>query len=205
MYTDAANSPRRRSTQTALHRLVTGLCQMLSPMLVFTTDEAWELIPGKSANSVHQDVWKPTRFGAPVSHEVWSSLIALREHVLTYLEKSRQEKQIGKALEAKLVLKGKGENAKFWKEEQENLRELLNVSQFSPEAESVEPLAVPANEVETRSNKPPKHYFKDLIVNVSKADGQKCERCWHWETDIGKSAEHPTLCGRCVEAVKDFA
>jgi len=39
---------------------------------------------------------------------------------------------------------------------------------------------------------------------VSKADGQKCERCWHWETDIGQNAEHPTICGRCVEAVLQF-
>ena len=40
--------------------------------------------------------------------------------------------------------------------------------------------------------------------SVSKADGQKCERCWHWETDIGQNAEHPTICGRCVEAVLQF-
>jgi len=40
------------------------------------------------------------------------------------------------------------------------------------------------------------------VCSVSKADGQKCERCWHWEMDIGKNAEHPTICGRCVEAVK---
>ena len=54
LYTDAANSPRRRSTQTALHRLVTGLCQMLAPILAFTADEAWEFIPGKPTGSVHE-------------------------------------------------------------------------------------------------------------------------------------------------------
>jgi len=41
-----------------------------------------------------------------------------------------------------------------------------------------------------------------VSFKVTKADGQKCERCWHWETDVGSQAEHPTLCGRCVEAVK---
>ena len=41
-------------------------------------------------------------------------------------------------------------------------------------------------------------------ILVSKADGQKCERCWHWETDVGSNPEHPTICGRCVEAVKQF-
>jgi isoleucyl-tRNA synthetase len=43
-----------------------------------------------------------------------------------------------------------------------------------------------------------------LQVEIFKADGQKCERCWHWETDIGQNAEHPTICGRCVEAVTEF-
>ena len=58
LYTDPANSHRRRSTQTALHRLVTGLCQMLSPILVFTADEAWEFVPGKPVPSVHLADWK---------------------------------------------------------------------------------------------------------------------------------------------------
>src|SRR5206468_61022 len=62
LYTDAANSPRRRSTQTALHRLVTGLCQMLSPILAFTADEAWEFVPGKETSSVHETVLTPTGF-----------------------------------------------------------------------------------------------------------------------------------------------
>src|SRR6202044_2341193 len=58
LYTDAANSPRRRSTQTALHRLVTGLCTMLSPILAFTADEAWEFVPAVSG-SVHGALLKP--------------------------------------------------------------------------------------------------------------------------------------------------
>src|SRR6202012_2781595 len=62
MYTDAANSHRRRSTQTALHRLVTGLCQMLSPMLAFTADEAWEVVPAKKTNFIHESEMKPKAF-----------------------------------------------------------------------------------------------------------------------------------------------
>jgi isoleucyl-tRNA synthetase len=61
LYTDAANSPRRRSTQTALHRLVTGLCQMLAPILAFTADEAWEFIPGRAA-ALSICPWEPRPF-----------------------------------------------------------------------------------------------------------------------------------------------
>jgi isoleucyl-tRNA synthetase len=205
LYTDAANSHRRRSTQTALHRLVTGLCQMLAPILAFTADEAWEFVPGKPTGSVHESEFKPTPF-ARSNAEIgtWQSFFALRDNVSPFLEKSRQDKLIGKALDAKLMLKGKGEGAHHWDENNEVLRELLNVSQFFSEAESVHPFDVPTGEIDTRLRAPLKMYFKELVVEVSKADGQKCERCWHWETDIGQNAAHPTICGRCVEAVLQF-
>ena len=62
----------------------------------------------------------------------------------------------------------------------ESLRELLNVSQLS-----VNTTGDPA-----------------ISISVTKASGEKCERCWHWETAVGSNPEHPTICGRCVEAVK---
>jgi len=183
LYTDPANSPRRRSTQTALHRLVSGLCQMLSPILVFTADEAWEFVPGHETASVHEAVWKPvvfTRTAAEISE--WQSLFSLREVSLPELEKARQAKLIGKSLEAKLTINGNGQTLVDAKLHLDSLRELLNVSQVSLD-----------------------HTGKDTVfATVSKADGQKCERCWHWETDLGRSAEHPTLCGRCVEALKQL-
>jgi isoleucyl-tRNA synthetase len=181
LYTDAANSPRRRSTQTALHRLLTGLCQMLSPILAFTADEAWAYVPGKPANSVHLTYWQPAAFSRPDSERVsWNSLFTLRELALPSLEKARQAKTIGKALEAKLIVNGPDVLVSVAQVDLESLRELLNVSQVQ--------LVPGAGEAVT--------------AIVSKAEGQKCERCWHWETDVGTNGEHPTICGRCVEAVK---
>ena len=183
LYTDAANSPRRRSTQTALHRLVTGLCQMLAPILAYTADEAWEFIPGKPTGSVHESEFKPKPFARlSTEGEAWKSLFVLRELAFPELEKARQAKQIGKSLEAKLTINGSGPLLADAKANLESLRELFNVSQVQ--------LAEEAGAVVT--------------ATVSKAEGQKCERCWHWETDIGKSAENPTICGRCVVAVQQF-
>jgi isoleucyl-tRNA synthetase len=182
LYTDAASSPRRRSTQTALHRLITGLCQMLSPILVFTADETWEMIPGKTVASVHQTTWQPKAFALPETESAaWSQLFALREATLPALEKARQEKHIGKALEAKAVITGKAEALSGVAGLQEALRELLNVSQLE---------VTPSGDA------------ADTVTTITKADGTKCERCWHTETDVAQSSEHPTLCGRCVGAVK---
>jgi len=183
LYTDPANSLRRRSTQTALHRLVTGLCQMLAPILAYTADEAWEFIPGKPTGSVHEANWKPLAFQcADYESANWQAVLRLREMILPELENSRKAKLIGKALEAKLVIPFWANSfAEIVQRTPVDFRELVNVSQivFEPRQDS-------------------------NVCSVAKADGQKCERCWHWEMDIGQNAEHPTICGRCIEAVLQF-
>src|SRR4030095_5359096 len=91
LYTDAADSPRRRSTQTALHRMVVSLCQMLSPILSFTADEAYEFVPTRTAESVHLLTWQPRSFEQPdVEKKTWATLFNLRESALPELDKARQ-------------------------------------------------------------------------------------------------------------------
>jgi len=209
LYTGRYGIHYRRSTQTALHRLVTGLCQMLAPILSFTADEAWEFVLGKPIGSVHEANWQPKLFHRSEEEQKnWKMLFALRTNALSKLEKARQSKLIGKALEAKFSVKfyklPTEEDKKLfgspltfgdWKwtgidlsslvsvENSRILQELLNVSSIKMDiSDSIDGMG----------------------FSVSKADGQKCERCWHWETDVGSHKEHPTICGRCVEAVKQF-
>jgi isoleucyl-tRNA synthetase len=181
LYTDPANSDRRRSTQTALHRLVTGLCKMLAPILAFTADEAWEFVPGKNADSVHASQFALAPFARTDKEtEVWRKLFELRDALLPKLEEKRQSKIIGKSLEAKIRLFTEHNPLSELAADKELLdvfRELCNVSQFEITLDA----------------------HSELVVH---ADGQKCGRCWHWETDVGSHADHPTICGRCVAAVK---
>jgi isoleucyl-tRNA synthetase len=184
LYTDPANSPRRRSTQTALHRMVANLCQMLAPILAFTADEAWEYVPGKTVDSAHRLTWQPVGLSRPETERAtWKALFELRELALPELEKARQAKAIGKALEAKVTLVGSSPALTAAGAHLDALRELFNVSQLEIK---------PASEAA-------------LTVAVSKAAGEKCERCWHWETDVGSYPEHPTICARCVKAVEASA
>jgi isoleucyl-tRNA synthetase len=207
LYTDAANSHRRRSTQTALHRLVTGLCQMLAPILAFTADEAWEFVPGKPTGSVHESEFKPKQFAQPDTEtEVWKKLFELRQMALPTLESARQAKAIGKALDAKLIVNGTDPSLAKIKDILDSLRELLNVSQLQIDDTKanhsrgvVKTEELPEKGV-TRVTLEP----TNVCVSVAKADGQKCERCWHWETDIGLNPEHPTICARCTKAVLEF-
>ncbi|MEY4198741.1 MAG: hypothetical protein RLZZ265_481, partial [Verrucomicrobiota bacterium] len=216
LYTDPANSARRRSTQTALHRMVTRLCQMLAPVLLFTADEAWEFIPGKPTPSVHLSEWVTTDeqvstggdaspIRSTTNNQTWADYLRIRNLLLPVIEKRRQEKLVGKSLEAKIELavpNGRIEResdpfqvsfdgasqlfsrATFLQIELDKaaLQELLNVSEVT-----ISLRATPLIE-----------------AVVSKASGQKCERCWHTEAEVGANSEHPTLCPRCVEAVKPF-
>jgi isoleucyl-tRNA synthetase len=181
MYTAPANSLRRRSTQTTLQRLAMGLCQMLSPILVFTADEAWEFLPGRKTASVHESILTPQ--GSTLLFDdidKWEWQMMQRQPILLELEKARQAKSIGKSLDAKVEIVIP--QAQWQISDRETLRELVNVS--SLEIRVGDPTPTP--------------------ILVSKADGQKCERCWHWEPEVGTNPEHPTICNRCIEAVKQF-
>jgi isoleucyl-tRNA synthetase len=157
---------------------------MLSPILAFTADEAWEFIPGKTIESAHLARWPGVGFNASAEEQAtWAVLLQVRDVALTELEKARQSKLIGKALEAKLVLSGKSDACAVASANQQILRELLNVSQLEVA----------------------KSDSSEIQVTVQKAAGQKCERCWHWETDVGSTPEHPTICARCVTAVKEHS
>jgi isoleucyl-tRNA synthetase len=189
---------------------VTGLCQMLAPILAFTADEAWEFVPGKNVNSVHESEFKFNSFQiSETEQSKWKTHFMVRGFALAELEKARQSKVIGKALDAKLQivvsnhvfqqpsnvsadaigLVEMGElnlqfRADYWPEFSiDQVRELLNVSQLEIRQAAIGE----------------KFGFQTLH-----ADGQKCERCWHWETDIGQNAEHPTICARCTKAVLEF-
>jgi isoleucyl-tRNA synthetase len=165
--------------------MVVRLSQLLSPILAFTADEAWEFIPGHSkGDSVHASDWSPVSFAlSPEEKTKWDLFFAWRNQILTELEKMRQEKTIGKALEAKVHLKLSPETISLNDRDLDALRELLNVSQLTVEKDA----SLAEN---TRS------------IQIVHAEGQKCERCWHWELTVGANTEHPTLCARCVDALK---
>ena len=181
LYADAADSPRRRATQTTLLRLCSGLARMLAPICVFTSEEAWEFLPGDKADSVHLADWPEESLNLTDEERAdWENLFALREPALAELEKARQEKLIGKALEAQVTITANPEALKTAQAHAETLRELINISQLKlTEDTSAEAAA----------------------YSVTKAEGTKCSRCWRWEKSVGQYKNHPELCTRCMDAV----
>ncbi len=181
LYIFAPRSIERRSAQTALYTIVDTLSRLLSPILVFTADEAWENLPSQTVASVHLTEF-PAVSKTDNSHLMsnWERIFALRDEVMKALEEARNEKRIGSPLEAKIILTTDGATTRFLLDYYDQLRYIFIVSQ------------VEVREGDAQS------------VEIVAADGEKCERCWNYSTRVGEFAEWPTVCERCNEALSEM-
>jgi isoleucyl-tRNA synthetase len=183
LYTYAPKSYERRAAQTALYDIASALIRLLAPILAFTADEAWEKLTRQPSGSVHLaefPAYEPARADAALQAR-WETLLEVRSAVLKELEKQRAAGYIGSSLEAQVSLRAGGQRAATLADYgAEALSFLFIVSQVT---------------LETAGN-------EDLVVQVERARGRKCERCWHYETTVGEDPDFPTICHRCVRNVR---
>jgi isoleucyl-tRNA synthetase len=191
LYTFAPNAKERRSAQTALWRIAEALTRLIAPILSFTADEAWALLPkveGREA-SVHLALFLDLKDIVPGSvkqlEEYWAGLLTLRTEVLAKLEKLRADKVIGKSLEASVTFFVDEFAAadSMLKRYASALPELFNVSE-------VELLPVHTTDSDYVAT-----------MEVRRSDQPKCERCWRYVPDVGNESNYPTVCLRCAEAL----
>ncbi|HDT14523.1 MAG TPA: isoleucine--tRNA ligase [Candidatus Aminicenantes bacterium] len=186
VYCSARDAWARRSAQTAMFTILRDSLLLMAPILAFTAEEAWAHVPafeGKDP-SVHMaefpgaSDWLAS--ARPGFVEDMERLLDLREKALKELEKARESKLIGNSLEARVILKAPASETAFLEARRGDLAALLIVSQV---------------EIGTADG-------RALAIEVGKAAGAKCERCWNYSTYVGTSQEVPTFCARCEEAVK---
>jgi isoleucyl-tRNA synthetase len=203
LYTSAAAAPARRAAQTVCYRVLDALVRLMAPILTFTAEEVWDhfRVPGK-APSVHlTDL--PAVDRAWLRDDVereWEILLRVRGEVAKALEQARAAKLIGPALDARVTLYV-GEPELRQRLERAGiplLRELLMVSQFG-----LAPGGPPAGHAAASDRVVlPETALADLAVEVRHAAGQKCARCWSWSPAVGRDAEHPALCERCLPVIR---
>jgi len=199
LYTNRAGSRGRRAAQTTIYHVLDHLLRLTAPVLVFTTEEAWSFMPGKKAGSVHlASLPEPQKeWLEPALEEKWDRLMEYKAEISKALEGARQAKTIGHPLDAQVMVYPPEKDRDLLRSEEKALEEVLIISRL---VSSDEPFV--DTSVATGS-----HYFKSedmegLVIVVGKAEGGKCERCWHYSTYVGKDHEHPAICDRCVEALK---
>jgi isoleucyl-tRNA synthetase len=148
----------------------------MAPILTFTAEEIWQIQTGDAEQSVMLHTWQPLPAPADESAllEKWSKIRGYRAEVTRALEELRVEGKIGSSLQAEVLIHADGEKFDILASLGDDLRFVLICSKAGLVRSAEEKLL------------------------ASALGHGKCERCWHVREDVGASAEHPELCGRCV-------
>jgi isoleucyl-tRNA synthetase len=185
MYTLAAKSPERRSTQTAMYGICDGLARLLAPILPVTADDLWRHMPRQQSPSVHlEDFPTVGDLRNPALLETWDRLLEVRETVNAALEQKRKDKLIGNSLGAKVTIDASGPIGVLLDQHRAYLPMLFIVSEVA--------LAVGAGDDADR-----------LSVSIEKASGVRCDRCWRYVPSTRTEPDWAGLCDRCVEALAE--
>jgi isoleucyl-tRNA synthetase len=200
LYTYAPKSRGRRSGQTAVWRIGEALVRLLAPLLSFTAEEVWQHMPKVAGRleSVHlaqfpsqQEILgiaTPSRNGESNEEQLrsdWTLLRSVRDEVLKALEGARNQKLIGGSLEAQVTLAAPEPAYSVLARYTQELRYLFIVSAVTLESAAGDGAG-------------------GVRVQVSKAAGRKCERCWNYSTHVGEDPEYPGVCERCSAVLREW-
>ncbi len=195
LYTFAPRNIARRSAQTVLYKIADALARLLAPVLVFTADEIWENLPqvgggDEAPSSVHLATFpESTNVQDMELRTRWALLFRLRDEVLAKLEEARAAKVIGSSLEAKVRIRPSALVRKTLEKYKDDLRYIFIVSQV---------------ELREWMDEPEVHSLIFEDIQVERAEGEKCERCWNYSVHVGESERYPAVCERCVEALREI-
>jgi isoleucyl-tRNA synthetase len=209
LYISAPTSAKRRAAQTALWHIGDTLVRMLAPIMSFTCDEVWQYLPGDGvrAESAHlvtfpsddsmvgrhgiarqqlsQGTLDQVTLDALQVRTDWASLRSIRDEVLKKLEEARNGKLIGTGLEAQVAITASDPMYSLLQRYTDQLRYLFIVSAVT--------LAQGSG-----------NGTGGVHVEVKKADGAKCDRCWNYSTHVGEDKTYPTVCERCSAVLKEL-
>jgi isoleucyl-tRNA synthetase len=176
LYTAGENSKARRSAQNALFHITHALTRLIAPILSFTGEEVWEVLNGKDNESVFEQLW----YELPVDNlgriaGVWGDTRILRNQVNKKLEEQRAAGVIGSALQAEVDVYASKQSFDSLSRLGDDLRLVFITSRAN---------------VHLREG--------ELEIKVTPSTHTKCDRCWHYRSDVGSDVAHPTICGRCV-------
>ncbi|WP_442598285.1 isoleucine--tRNA ligase [Parapusillimonas sp. JC17] len=180
LYTAGKTSIARRSAQTAVYHITQTLLKLLAPVLSFTAEEAWkDLHPGRShIATIFTELYHtlPTQDAPDALTQKWARLREIRAEAMRRIEEVRSTGEIGSSLAAEVDIHAGAADHELLASLEDDLRFVLIVSRAT----------VHQSEGELR-------------IEVSATQQPKCERCWHHRADVGRDAQHPTICGRCVD------
>jgi len=179
LYTAGADSPARRSAQSALWQITATLVKLLAPVLSFTAEEAWQVFRGDNGGSLFEEDWHalPPRALSQDAQDAWKAVRDIRNEVNKRIEDQRAQGAVGSSLQAEIEI-AVPDPVSFGA-----LQRLGDDLRFVMITSSAGVVQAPGDGVR---------------VTVRPSTHAKCERCWHYRADVGHDPQHPELCGRCT-------
>ena len=200
LYVSGTDSHLRRSAQTVLSSILDGLLRLVSPILCFTAEEAWNSLYGIDMKEPLDRGIFFVDFPAPLDitgcdaqmMEKWERLINIRSEITKALETARREKVIGHSLEADVLVKTEDKDlSDFIEKEWQTIKEISIISELSAMGDDTADDGILFQSEE----------ISGLFIRVIGAAGGKCERCWIRSTTVGEHPKHPSICERCAAVV----
>lgn len=194
LYVSPPGSIARRSAQTAMQEILDVMVRLMAPILSFTADEIWQYIcRSDKFTSVHTAQLIPVReeYRDKALNERWEKIIRLRKEVTKALEIARKDKLIGHSLDATVTLDLPDEYTEFLVPYMNDLSSIFIVSSVKS--------GNPRGEGYYSSDE-----IQGLTVKVEPSSDVKCERCWVHDPTVGKYPDHPCICERCYDALKQM-
>jgi len=197
-YTEPKASLARRSAQTAMYHIAEALVRWMAPVLSFTAEEAWPYLPGERSESVFLSTWynalEPLLASSNLlTRDDWETIIEVRDVVNRHLETVRHQGKIGAGLEAAVTIFAEPTIEGILKKLGDELHFV-----FITSSASVKPAPLCDEQAQSTS-------VEGLWISVQSVTDEKCARCWHRNASVGGDSSHPSLCHRCVSAVKGEA
>jgi len=181
LYTTAPKSPARRSAQTALSHIAHAMLRWMAPFLSFTAEEAWKVFGPKGSASIFTETYLDVRaWEDEALLGRWKRIAEVRAESNRQIELLRAEGKIGSSLQAEVVVSAGPKRLAELEALGDDLRFVLITSAAR---------LVSAGDTADAS---------EFFVHVTPSAAAKCERCWHYRSDVGIDPAHPTICGRCT-------
>ena len=190
LYCDGKDSPKRRSVSTCLHILFDFLSKWFSPIISFTSEEAWQSRHQDNSTSILSQTITEKDFTYSYSNleKSFDELKRVRKSVTAALEIKRNEKLIGSSLQAKAII--------YFPSEIKQILSTLDLAEMC---------IVSGVEIKDIAEKTPSSMNfeeEDIFVDISLAEGDKCQRCWTILPEVKDNQDH--LCNRCDNVWKSF-
>jgi isoleucyl-tRNA synthetase len=179
LYTAGETSPARRAAQSALHHIMQSFMRLIAPILSFTADEIWQSLNLSAEATVFEDIWYniPAHGLQANRIDAWQTIISARAFAVKEIEVLRSAGEVGSSLEAELEFYTSESTFVALNSLEDDLRFVMITSS-------------------TKVTKVASETEQKILVKPSAQ--KKCDRCWHYRTDVGVDVAHPTICGRCV-------